>query len=543
MKKYKIIITLMMYILIILLGTKVYAVTGTAIEETTRIRQEANSTSKIIALVSMDEKVEILSEEGEWYKVKYTSEGKTYTGYIRSDLLKVDGKVEKSDSSKKEESNTTSNEKEEKNSTENNVTNNAENNTENNNTSEENNINSESNQETLNETDNENSINEENSVNTNDAQKEQTAILEIKENDKVKINKKINIKVLPLINSNQIGTIKKNSEITIIEIIGNWYHIEINNQIGWIVKSDLEVAIEQNDAQATENSKDDENTENNEEQNKDDENQEKTEQENKDNNTEKDNTSTTKTLYVNTETLNLREKPENTAKILKQLSINNKVTIVEEVDKTWSKVTISGVTGYVASKYLSEEKTKVTSRGLNETRSSVNDTDNNDEQNNNSNDTSSNISNSTDTSSNNSSSSQSSTSNNGGSSNTSSSNSSSKTTGADIVAYAKQYLGCKYVMGGTSPSGFDCSGFTQYVYKHFGYSISRTSSTQRSDGIAVKKTELQAGDIVCFSGHVGIYIGGNNFIHASNPSDGVKITSLSDSYYVKSYITARRILK
>ena len=124
----------------------------------------------------------------------------------------------------------------------------------------------------------------------------------------------------------------------------------------------------------------------------------------------------------------------------------------------------------------------------------------------------------------------------------SSSESSGSATGAAVVAYAKQFLGCSYVYGGTTPSGFDCSGFTSYVYRHFGYSLNRTSSGQRSNGVAVDKSNLKAGDILCFSGHVGIYIGGGSFIHAANPSKGVIISSLSESYYTRNYITARRIL-
>ena len=112
-------------------------------------------------------------------------------------------------------------------------------------------------------------------------------------------------------------------------------------------------------------------------------------------------------------------------------------------------------------------------------------------------------------------------------------------------------IGYDYVLGGTSPkTGFDCSGFTRYVYNHFGYKISRTSKTQAKDVKEVAKSDLQPGDIIIFKnqsltaiGHVGIYIGNNKFIHASNPQDGVKITSLSDSYYVKNYKGARRIIK
>ena len=121
---------------------------------------------------------------------------------------------------------------------------------------------------------------------------------------------------------------------------------------------------------------------------------------------------------------------------------------------------------------------------------------------------------------------------------------------SEVVAFAKQYLGTKYRSGGASPSGFDCSGFTYYVYKHFGTTLSRSSSAQLSASCKkISKSELVPGDLVFFStpnrpkkiGHVGIFIGNNSFIHASSPGDVVKITSLSCSYYVKYYIAAGRI--
>ncbi len=114
----------------------------------------------------------------------------------------------------------------------------------------------------------------------------------------------------------------------------------------------------------------------------------------------------------------------------------------------------------------------------------------------------------------------------------------------DLVKYAKKYLGYKYVHGGSSPKeGFDCSGYTKYVFGKFGYKLSRSSSGQADNGKHVDKKDLKLGDLLIFTGHVGIYIGNNEFIHASNPSDGVKITSLSNSYYVKHYKEARRIIK
>ena len=122
--------------------------------------------------------------------------------------------------------------------------------------------------------------------------------------------------------------------------------------------------------------------------------------------------------------------------------------------------------------------------------------------------------------------------------------------GAEVVEYAKQYLGYKYVAGGSAPStGFDCSGFTTYVYKHFGISLNRSSRDQIKNGTSVSKSNLQLGDIIIFNGssntsigHVGIYIGNNQFIHAANSREGVIITSLSSSYYQKRYVGARRVI-
>ena len=122
--------------------------------------------------------------------------------------------------------------------------------------------------------------------------------------------------------------------------------------------------------------------------------------------------------------------------------------------------------------------------------------------------------------------------------------------GQSIVNYAETFLGTPYVWGGTSPSGFDCSGFCQYVYKQMGYTINRTADAQMSNGVSVDKSQLQPGDLVFFYGtyntygasHVGIYIGDGNFIHASSAATGVKISSLNTTYYINHYYGARRIV-
>ena len=117
-----------------------------------------------------------------------------------------------------------------------------------------------------------------------------------------------------------------------------------------------------------------------------------------------------------------------------------------------------------------------------------------------------------------------------------------------IIATAKQYIGVPYVWGGESPSGFDCSGFVQYVFKQHGIRLNRTVVTQYQHGYAVSKSNLQPGDLVFFQNtyqsglsHIGIYIGNNQFIHASS-SQGVTISSLSNSYWASHYHSSRRVL-
>ncbi|MBM6699797.1 C40 family peptidase [Bifidobacterium pullorum subsp. saeculare] len=99
--------------------------------------------------------------------------------------------------------------------------------------------------------------------------------------------------------------------------------------------------------------------------------------------------------------------------------------------------------------------------------------------------------------------------------------------GAAVVSYAMQFQGVPYVYGGSSPSGFDCSGFTQYVFGHFGISLGRTSEDQRGSGTRVSNPA--PGDLMWKPGHVGIYVGNGMMIHATKPGDVVKIGS--SSYY------------
>jgi cell wall-associated NlpC family hydrolase len=110
-----------------------------------------------------------------------------------------------------------------------------------------------------------------------------------------------------------------------------------------------------------------------------------------------------------------------------------------------------------------------------------------------------------------------------------------------VVGIAMQYLGVPYVWGGASPSGFDCSGFTMYVYAQVGISLPHNAAMQYGMGSAVGREFLQPGDLVFFNGlsHVGLYIGGNQFIHAPHTGDVVKISSLT-GWYASTYVGARR---
>ena len=119
-------------------------------------------------------------------------------------------------------------------------------------------------------------------------------------------------------------------------------------------------------------------------------------------------------------------------------------------------------------------------------------------------------------------------------------------TGAKLVELAKSKLGCKYVWGATGENTFDCSGLTSWCHKQLGISIPRTSLDQSKSGKAVNKSDLQLGDLIFWKttsapvGHVGMYVGNGQFIHAPNKSKPVKYDSLDNSYYKSRYVCARR---
>ncbi|MBR0428035.1 MAG: cell envelope integrity protein TolA [Clostridia bacterium] len=562
-KKTKVVTTIIALCLgLVLVGTKAYATTGKAINDTTRIRKKANTTSEVVAVMTKGEKIEILSEEDGWYKVKYKESDNTITGYVRNDLLDVEGekKQEEQETKNDEKKETQTEEKEaEKEETE---------------QKQEETISNNEETKVKETAELENTATEDQKAEQESEQGTEQEMQEVekeevvfKENEKLQLKSETDVQLLPLIFSCKTGKISANTQVIVLEVVGNWTKIESEDQEGWIPT----IKLEKNQDQSKQETK--------------------TEEKKEENNEEKTENKTTK-MYVNTITLNLREKADTGSKVVTQLNQNDEVTIVKVVDSTWSQVKAKGYEGYTASEYLSEKKASdKTSRGSDDIRKEAEAQKKAEQEakkkaeeeakkkaeeeakkkaeaeakkkaeeeakkkaeaeakkkaeeeakkkaeaeakkkaeqeakkkaeaeakkKESKKETSS--------------------------SKTTSSSKKSGTTGEDIVAYAKKFLGCKYVYGTAGPNTFDCSGLTSYVYKHFGYSLNRTSGGQRSNGTKVNKSDLQPGDILCFSGHVGIYIGGNKFIHAANPRRGVIITSLSESYYVKTYITARRIL-
>ena len=228
-------------------------------------------------------------------------------------------------------------------------------------------------------------------------------------------------------------------------------------------------------------------------------------------------TTLNKTGYITSTGINFREEPNTNSKVLKVFVQNAKVTILSEVGD-WYKVNSNNQTGYVMKDYVSSKKTETISRG------SIKRTTNT---------TKTNVTTIAKTER---------------ATNTATTSTTASSKGQEVANYVKQFVGCKYVYGGTSTKGFDCSGLTMYVYKKFGISLSHSARAQSKAGTAVSRSNLQPGDLVFFKdfrtnkgiGHVGIYIGNNKFVHASTEKTGVITSSLSGSYSSR-YVTARRI--
>lgn len=115
---------------------------------------------------------------------------------------------------------------------------------------------------------------------------------------------------------------------------------------------------------------------------------------------------------------------------------------------------------------------------------------------------------------------------------------------ADAAAYARHFLGLRYLYGGSSPrTGFDCSGFVMYVYAKLGVSLPHNAAAQFRQGLSVPRSALKPGDLVFFNGlgHVGIYVGRGRFIHSPRTGESIRIESLSASNWHRNYVGAKRV--
>ena len=223
--------------------------------------------------------------------------------------------------------------------------------------------------------------------------------------------------------------------------------------------------------------------------------------------TQPEETTTTlnKAAYISSNaSANLRSGPSTSTTSLGKLPKNTKITIIAE-EGDWYKVSYDGKEGYISKTLVTEGEppaSATSSRSQEEPRTNA----------------------------------------------TATTSTTSSVSGSNVVQVAGSYYGSRYVSGGSSPSGFDCSGFTQYVYGKCGKKISRTSYTQANEGTAVSKSELQPGDLLLFHyygsssiGHVGIYVGDGKFIHAANSNRGVVYDSIASGYYADNYAGARRL--
>ena len=359
-----------------------------------------------------------------------------------------------------------------------------------------------------------------------------TSVESIKIGESYKLKKSSNLYIIPVLYASVIEEMESGASVKVIQLANNWVYVETQKYTGWIAK----YAIEEFSSEGT-NEKEPEDTKPEETPKPEEPKPEEKEPEPETN--VKPQQTTKSVGYVNVEQANVREGPSVDYEHVITAKQNQELKILGE-ENGWYKVELKGVTGYISKKLVSDEKVEVTpSRGMTEARipaASEEEEEENIEvqpviqetpkedvvvQE-----------------------------NNLASEKKEEEKSTPEITGEDIVAYAKKFLGGKYVSGGNTPAtGMDCSGYTKYVFKHFGYTLSRTTSGQATNGKEVARSDMQVGDIIIFLndskskiGHVGIYIGNDQFIHSANAKRGIVIDSVYNSYYEPRWVCVRRII-
>jgi cell wall-associated NlpC family hydrolase len=491
-------ILILVAVLFIVAGITVLAATiGKVNSSYVRLREKASTESEILDVLMEGDQVEILAEEGDWYKIS----AKGHTGYISKAFVTKNGETPAPTENQTTENNTTTETPAEKPAT-------------------------------------------------------QTATVTTKI---YKVAETTSVYILPILSSDTIGTINAGEGLDLINSTGLWGYVKSNNVKGWVridklsaeeVTQTVEVPAEQTEEQAVEQKEEtpaeqpaeqkqeeqpaEQPTEQKQEEKPAEETAEQKQeeqpaeqpaeqkQEEQPAQAEQQNNYAEKTMYVCETAINIRQEANTTSEVVSGATLNTAYTVVGE-ENDWYKVKIQGGYGYIRKDLLSDKKTEETSRS--------NETDRTQAAAATQAQTTAVESTKTNTST-----------------KTESTKKSSKVTGEDVAAYAQQFLGCSYVYAAAGPNSFDCSGLTMYVYKHFGYNLSHSSKVQATQGVAVTG-DLQPGDILVFSndgkqvGHVGLYIGNDKFIHASDYSTGVIISNLHDSWNINKYWGARRIIQ
>lgn len=319
----------------------------------------------------------------------------------------------------------------------------------------------------------------------------------------------VNLRILPSLTSTPKNEIEKGSNVTIESKIGKW--CKISNQVisGWIIEDKINCVEEKTEPEQPkepEEPKVDETPKTEEPKNEETETNSET--------TQNSEPQTNKTAIVIVETARVRSGPSATSDIIDTIDEDEVVTIIGS-EGDFYKITSSKISSGYISKTLVREQ-GISSRASNKERENTVDEAVNENVNKALSETTEKV-----------------------------------VTGNDIVNFAKQFLGYKYVLGASSPEkGFDCSGFTRYVFGNFGYKLGNVAANQTSLGTVVERNDLKTGDLLLFYndgktkiGHCGIYIGGGDFIHSANPERGVVIDNLNtSSYYSQRFVTARRIV-